>query len=51
VRLKENPDEFVNFNYGYDVVRDSVRAMEKGNPGWTLPATFFEKEPGKGVYP
>jgi hypothetical protein len=32
-------------------VRDAKQAMEAANPGWKLPTTFFEKEPGPGVYP
>lgn len=47
----ETPEDFLKFNFGYDVVRDSKQAMKKQNPGWELPSTFFEKEPGAGVYP
>jgi hypothetical protein len=47
----ETPEDFFKYNFGYDIVRDSVLAMEKENPEWKLPDTFFEKTPGKGVYP
>jgi salicylate hydroxylase len=49
--LTETPEDFYKFNFGYDVVRDSKQAMERSNPGWELPSTFFEKEPEAGVYP
>jgi len=47
----EKPEDFFKYNFGYDVVRDSALAMERENPGWVLPERFFEKEPGRGVYP
>jgi salicylate hydroxylase len=49
--LTETPEDFYKFNFGYDVVRDSKQAMERLNPVWELPSTFFEKEPEAGVYP
>lgn len=47
----ETPEDFFKYNFGYDIVRDSKRSMARENPSWELPATFFEKEPGAGVYP
>ncbi|PMD63654.1 salicylate hydroxylase [Hyaloscypha bicolor E] len=49
--VPKTPEDFYKFNFGYDVVRDSKQAMERLNPGWELPSTFFEKEPEAGVYP
>jgi len=49
--VPKNPQEFFRFNFGYDVVRDSKMAMKRVDPEWVLPGTFFETEPGGGVYP
>jgi hypothetical protein len=47
----ETPEDFFKYNFGYDIVRDSIQSMTREVPEWELPATFFEKEPGAGVYP
>jgi hypothetical protein len=47
----ESPRDFSSYNFGYDVVSDSIQVMMEAFPGWQLPRSFFEKEPGRGVYP
>jgi salicylate hydroxylase len=47
----ETPEDFFKYNFGYDIVRDSTQSMTREVPEWELPATFFEKEPGAGIYP
>jgi hypothetical protein len=42
---------FLEYNFGYDVVRDLLQAMQREIPGWNLLENFFEMKPGKGVYP
>lgn len=46
-----NPEEFFKYNFGYDVIRDSVQHMKKLDPSFELPPHFFQKEPGQGAYP
>lgn len=41
----ETPEEFIKFNFGYDVVKHSKQEMEQVYPEWSLPETFFEREP------
>lgn len=48
----ENPEEFFAYNFGYDIIRDSVQQVQKsGLETFSLPETFFQNKPGKGVYP
>lgn len=47
----ENPEEFFEFNFGYDVIHDAKLALQKELPGWEVPENFFESEPGRGTYP
>lgn len=49
--LEGTPEEFFKYNFGYDVVKDSQQTMRKEYPTWELPKTFFEIQPGEGVYP
>ncbi|RFU31564.1 hypothetical protein B7463_g4788, partial [Scytalidium lignicola] len=49
--IPKSPDEFVKYIFGYDVVRDATQTMEIEYPSWKLSATFFDKTPGRGVYP
>ncbi|KXH38033.1 FAD dependent oxidoreductase [Colletotrichum simmondsii] len=50
-KVPKNPEEFFAYNFGYDIIRDSVQQVQKVKPSFTLPPTFFQNEPGKGVYP
>jgi salicylate hydroxylase len=49
--MTETPEDFFKYNFGYDVVQDSMLAMQKLNRLWELPAKFFEKKPVPGLYP
>ncbi|EKD20524.1 salicylate hydroxylase [Drepanopeziza brunnea f. sp. 'multigermtubi' MB_m1] len=49
--VPKTPEEFFAYNFGYDVVRDSVQAMQREDASWELPANFFERTPVAGVYP
>ncbi|KAH7360729.1 salicylate hydroxylase [Rhexocercosporidium sp. MPI-PUGE-AT-0058] len=49
--VPKNPEEFLDFNFGYDIVRDSTQAMQREDAEWKLPKRFFEKTPVAGVYP
>lgn len=49
--VAENPEEFFAYNFGYDIIRDSVQQVQKVEPSFSLSPTFFQNEPGKGVYP
>lgn len=51
MKLPENPEEFFKYNFGYDIARDSIQAMQRDDGNWKLPEKFFEKEPVPGVYP
>ncbi|KAF6819226.1 salicylate hydroxylase [Colletotrichum musicola] len=50
-KVPKNPEEFFAYNFGYDIIRDSVQHVQKMDPSFELPATFFQKQPVKGVYP
>ncbi|KAJ0375007.1 hypothetical protein COL26b_006722 [Colletotrichum chrysophilum] len=50
-RVPKNPEEFFAYNFGYDIIRDSVQKVQKVDASFELPASFFQKAPGKGVYP
>ncbi|KAL3295857.1 salicylate hydroxylase [Colletotrichum asianum] len=50
-RVPKNPEEFFAYNFGYDIIRDSVQQVQKVDASFELPASFFQKAPGKGVYP
>jgi salicylate hydroxylase len=45
----ESPPEFYAFNFGYDVIRDSVSKVQEVDPSFALPSDFFQKEPGRTV--
>ena len=47
----ESPEQYFKYNFGYDIVSDCKQWMKKEDPSWELPDTFFEKVPGKGIYP
>ncbi|KZL66792.1 salicylate hydroxylase, partial [Colletotrichum tofieldiae] len=49
--VPKNPEEFFAYNFGYDIIRDSVQQLQKADPSFSLPPSFFQKEPVKGVYP
>lgn len=49
--IAENPEEFFAYNFGYDIIRDSVQQVQKVDASFELPASFFQKAPGKCVYP
>ncbi|KFY62264.1 hypothetical protein V497_02473 [Pseudogymnoascus sp. VKM F-4516 (FW-969)] len=50
-KVPKNPEEFFEFNFGYDVIHDAKLALQKEVPGWEVPKGFFESEPGRGTYP
>ncbi|KFZ04867.1 hypothetical protein V501_08891, partial [Pseudogymnoascus sp. VKM F-4519 (FW-2642)] len=50
-KVPKNPEEFFEFNFGYDVIHDAKLALQKEVPGWEVPGNFFESEPGRGTYP
>lgn len=39
--IPKNPEQFVVFNFAYDIVRDAVAHMQKLEPAYALPAGFF----------
>lgn len=47
----ETPEQFFDYNFGYDVVMDSVNHIRHVNPTFKVPETFFQNEPGRGVFP
>jgi hypothetical protein len=47
----EAPEEFLTYNFGYDVVSHCKKVMQLENPGWELPESFFITPPGEGLYP
>ncbi|KAK1596673.1 uncharacterized protein LY79DRAFT_667237 [Colletotrichum navitas] len=50
--VPKKPEEFFAYNFGYDMIRDSVQHRQKVDPSFSLPASFFsKKEPVRGVYP
>ncbi|KAK1977169.1 salicylate hydroxylase [Colletotrichum cereale] len=49
--VPKNPEEFFAYNFGYDIIRDSVQQVRKVDPSFSLPPSFFTKEPVRGVYP
>jgi salicylate hydroxylase len=48
---KETPEQFFDYNFGYDVVQDSLNQLKQRDPLFELPISFFRNEPGRGVYP
>jgi hypothetical protein len=46
-----SPEEYFNSNFGYDVIRDSVMKVQEVEPAFALPDGFFQKTPGRGMYP
>ncbi|KAK1997909.1 salicylate hydroxylase [Colletotrichum falcatum] len=49
--VPKNPDDFFAHNFGYDIVRDSVQRTRNADPSFSLPPSFFAREPVAGVYP
>jgi salicylate hydroxylase len=49
--FEETPEQYFEYNFGYDVIRDSVQNMQEAFPGWELPGNFFQIEPVRGTYP
>ncbi|PBP22729.1 salicylate hydroxylase [Diplocarpon rosae] len=49
--VPKTPEDFFAYNFGYDIVKDSTQAMQREDPTWELPSTFFAKTPVAGVYP
>ncbi|KAH8805538.1 salicylate hydroxylase [Xylogone sp. PMI_703] len=39
--IPKSPDEFIKYNFGYDVVADAVKMMQDECPNWKLPTDFF----------
>ncbi|GKT44440.1 FAD-dependent monooxygenase OpS4 [Colletotrichum spaethianum] len=50
-KVPKNPEDFFAYNFGYDIIRDSVQHVQKLDPAFSLPPSFFRKEPVRGVYP
>ncbi|KAL0940404.1 salicylate hydroxylase [Colletotrichum truncatum] len=50
-KVPKNPEEFFAYNFGYDIIRDSVQQVQKVEASFELPSSFFQKVPGRGVYP
>ncbi|OBT55583.1 hypothetical protein VE04_03595 [Pseudogymnoascus sp. 24MN13] len=50
-KVPKNPEEFFEFNFGYDIIHDVKLALQKEVPGWEVPENFFESQPGRGTYP
>ncbi|KAH8200869.1 hypothetical protein TruAng_004955 [Truncatella angustata] len=49
--VPKTPEEFFDYNFGYDVIRDTLNHLKRLDPAFELPGSFFQNEPGKGVYP
>lgn len=47
----ESPEAFYDYNFGYDIVRDSVLKMKELDSGFEIPDAFFQRELKRGVYP
>ncbi|POR39508.1 3-hydroxybenzoate 6-hydroxylase 1 [Tolypocladium paradoxum] len=42
--IPTNPGEIIKYTFGFDVVRATLNAMRKLDPGFRLPPDFFESE-------
>ncbi|ORY71376.1 salicylate hydroxylase [Pseudomassariella vexata] len=49
--IPRNVPEYFDFNFGYDIIRDSVLHMEQLDSDFELPGDFFQVEQMRGVYP
>ncbi|KAI0153906.1 salicylate hydroxylase [Pestalotiopsis sp. NC0098] len=49
--IPKSPEEFFDFNFGYDVIQDTLNHRQSLDPSFEVPKAFFEREPTKGVYP
>ncbi|KAI4594315.1 hypothetical protein KJ359_008338 [Pestalotiopsis sp. 9143b] len=49
--VPKSPEEFFDFNFGYDVVQDTLSHLQSLDPSFEVPKTFFERVPIAGVYP
>lgn len=49
--IQANPEEYFNHNFGYDVVQDTLNHLKDLDPSFELPEMFFQKKPGRGMYP
>ncbi|KEZ39879.1 hypothetical protein SAPIO_CDS8830 [Scedosporium apiospermum] len=50
-KVPTNPEEYFNHNFGYDVVQDTLNHLKDLDPSFELPEMFFQKKPGRGMYP
>ncbi|KAK2596315.1 hypothetical protein N8I77_013211 [Diaporthe amygdali] len=50
-RVPKSPEQFFDYNFGYDVVRDSLNYLKEMDPNFELPKSFFQEQPGRGAYP
>ncbi|KAI1840241.1 hypothetical protein JX265_013033 [Neoarthrinium moseri] len=50
-QVPKSPEQFFDFNFGYDVVSDTLNGLRNLDASFELPPGFFERAPGKGVYP
>ncbi|KAH8894654.1 salicylate hydroxylase [Thozetella sp. PMI_491] len=50
-KVPKNPEQFFDYNFGYDVVQDSLNHLRETEPSFELSDTFFQTPPGRGAYP
>ncbi|ORY58182.1 salicylate hydroxylase [Pseudomassariella vexata] len=50
-KVPKGPEEFFDYNFGYDVVQDSLNHLKQVDPTFELPLSFFQQQPGRGAYP
>ncbi|KAJ2897396.1 FAD-dependent monooxygenase OpS4 [Zalerion maritima] len=49
--VPKTPEEFFQYNFGYDVIRDTVQQMEAHDSSYKLPENYWTVPPKRGVYP